>query len=653
MNLRLSVSHNFLCKENRAQPRWSERRQTNDNLWAMGAFSTVTMPPNVVVAHITSGKAICIAALTTNHRHAKNFASAQIMGIDLDKSPGVEALLEDRFVRESAFLVYPTASHTEAAPRSRILFALDKAISDPAEYKRLLLRLMNRFNVPVDEACKDVVRIFYGSTQTGWKADPAAVLTLDALAALEPHPDELKAAEPARQATVITDYDTRKRSEKWALSTKQRVLDKALATPQGERHVAFNDAVQSLIPKSHWPGLETIDADLLWLGQQMDRDADEVKRSIEGAKAKGEYDPLVLPDRAPVAAAPLALPATPALAVSAPAISAASSSAVVWRTTDDSMARYRQRLHEAGNDEAMPLVFPYKSLWGFGGGARILDPGIMVAVVGMSGGMKTSFCECLTDAWRQMDANDGLWWGTEWTWEKMADRAIQRHGGAPKDQMSLHGLWLKEEAKNVPAAQRNGVRLPEIVIQRSENITRIIESWPGKNHQMDESVTDVEVLLGCFESRITELRKAQRNVRYCVWDYIQLLDLYSARGEGEKITSLLGKLKLFCGFTKVIGISASQVTKTSSSSAKSEGDVLQAESGQFFRSDKFNLVLTLNPVYEGKTLTNRGVINVAKNSDGITGLQTVFIDPSKFKWIDKKVPENQQVKPGDVDEIDF
>ena len=662
MTIHLSVSGNFHNKENRAELRWSEKRQANDNIWALGAFSNVTMPPSVIVTHITSGKAICIAALSKNWRNSSNFASAQIMGIDLDESPGVDALLEDKFVSEQAFLVYPTASHSEGAPRSRILFALDEPITDPARYKKLLMRLMYRFNLPIDEACKDVVRIFYGSDKAEWQANREAVLPVSALEALPFHPDELKALQPGQSASAISDYNQRKRAESWALRTKQSVIDKALGTPEGQRHIVFNSAVMNLISKSHWPGLENVEADLRWLGQQMLRDEDEIESSIRGAKAKGEYDPLVLPDR-PTPAAPAIAPDMPDYEpieppdydemLDLPPAPAVSAELVVWRTSDQSMARYRERLRTPRSDGTMPLIFPFKSLWSFGGAARILDVGVMVGIVGMSGGMKTSFCECTTEPWRQMDANDGCWWGTEWTWEKMADRAIQRHGGAPKDEMSLHELWLIEEAQNIPKPQRNGVRLSDQIVSHSEQVSQIIESWPGKNHQMVDPVTDVEILLTCFKLRILELRSAGRNVRYCVWDYVQLLDLYSAKSEADKVTTLLGKLKMFCIEMKVIGIAASQVTKSSSGAAKSGDDVLQAESGQFFRSDKFNLVLTLNPVYEGKLMTNRGVINVAKNSDGKTGLQTVFIDPSKYKWIDKKVPENQQVRQEDLEDVEF
>lgn len=665
--IKLSVSSNFHNKENRGQMRVVDvSTGEKSNAWAHGAFSNATMTPPKIAMHITSGKAICISALKTNWRKSDNFVSSQLMGVDFDQSPGVEALLDDPFVHDHAFLLYPTPSHTPDAPRSRVLFALDVPITDAALYTKLLKRLMHRFQVPVDESCKDVARVFYGSDKAGWVLHEQAVLSIADLEALPPHPDELKPRLVERQATAITDYDTRKRAEKYALGAKQRIIDEALATPAGhdQRHAAFNKAAMEAIAKAKggWPGFESIDADLRWLGQQMGRDDDEVERSIKGAWSKAEPDALVLSDRGTPAPAPYQAPEPPDFepieppdfdAPPLPPTPVETPQSVIWRTSDDSMTRYRERLRRPRTDGSMPLIFPFKSLWGFGGAARIVDVGILVGIVGMSGGMKTSFLECVTEPWRQMDANDGLWWGTEWSWEKMGDRAIQRHGGAAKDQMSLHELWLIEEAQGIPPAQRNGVRLPDSVIAHSEEVSRIIESWPGKNHQMDEPITDLELLLERSGVRIDLLRAAGRKVRYYVWDYMQLLDLYSAKNEADKNTTLLGKIKLFCIEKALIGLVASQVTKNSTSVAKNGDDVLQAESGQFFRSDKFNLVLTLNPVYDGKLMTDRGVINVAKNSDGKTGLQTVFINPSRFKWMDKKVPEDQQVRREDIDDVEF
>jgi hypothetical protein len=652
MNIRLSTTNNFHNKDNRA-PMRPDKDGNPSNLYAYGAYGNVTMPIGVLVKHVTSGKTFCVAALTKNWRHGDNFQSAQIMGVDFDQSPGVDALLADAFVRDHAFLVYPTPSHTEEAPRSRILFALDTPITDQDQYRLLIKRLMHRFNMPVDEGCKDTVRQFHGSDLMGWKANETAVLPLSVLEGLPPHPDELKPPIVRREPTPINDDAARRRAEAYGKATKEGIIADAIATPAnvGQRHAAFNEAAMNLIArvKGGWYGMENVEADLRWLGQQMGEDEKEVEASIRGAWSKATAYDFALPENGNHAASePQRAPAQQRHGepdVVAPA--------VIWRTSAETQQRYRDSFDKPRTNGTMPLVVPFKALHPFGGYARILDVGVLVGVVGMSGGMKTSFLETFTDACRQREETDVMWWGNEWTPDGMASRAVQRYGGARVDDKLMHDLWLIESEQGVPIEQRYGKALPMSVERESKKISGIIESWAGQNHQIEDPVTDINVLLALFAEQIKYLREHGRKVRMCVWDYVQLLDLYSARTESEKITTLLGKLKMFAIEHQVVGFVASQVTKQSSGAAKAGDDVLQAESGQHFRSDKFNLVLTLNPVYEGKLLTNRGVINVAKNSTGKTGVQTVFIDPSKFKWIDKAVPENQQVKQEDIDDVEF
>lgn len=652
MNIRLSTTNNFHNKDNRA-PLKPDRDGNPSNLYAYGAYNNVTMPVGVIVKHVTSGKTFCVAALTTNWRKGENFQSAQIMGVDFDQSPGVDALLADSFVRDHAFLVYPTPSHTEAAPRSRILFALDTPITDQDQYRLLIKRLMHRFSIPVDDACKDTVRQFHGSDLMGWKANETAVLPISILEGLPSHPDELKPTLARREPTPVRDEPTRRRAEAYGRAAKEGILKEALATPAnvGQRHAAFNAAAMNLIArvKGGWYGMENVESDLEWLGRQMGEDEKEVMASIGGAWAKAEPLDFVLPENGNHAASePQRAPTQERHGE--PEVAAPS---VLWRTSVEMQRTYRESFTTPRTNGTMPLIFPLKALRSFGGFACVLDAGVLVGVVGMSGGMKTSFLETITDAWRQMDANDVLWWGTEWSPEGMSVRAVQRYGGANYSDKQMHDLWLIEEQQGIPPNARLGFPLPNHVIEASKKASEIIESWAGVNHQIAEPVTDVNTLLVLFAERIQRLREQGRKVRVCVWDYVQLLDLYSARTESEKITTLLGKLKMFAIEHQVVGLVASQVTKASSGAAKAGDDVLQAESGQHFRSDKFNLVLTLNPVYEGKLMTNRGVINVAKNSTGKTGVQTVFIDPSKFKWIDKAVPDSQQVKAEDIDDVEF
>lgn len=304
-----------------------------------------------------------------------------------------------------------------------------------------------------------------------------------------------------------------------------------------------------------------------------------------------------------------------------------------WRTSDEALDRYSERMAEPLGPS--PIVFPYRTLWEYGGYARVVIPGLLITIVGMAGGMKTAFVEMLTEKWRQQDFHDVLWWGTEWTWEQMADRAIQRYGGASVEAMALHSLWLHERKKGVPEEARLGRELPKPIQERSRKIIETIKSWPGMNHMTEEIVSDLDQLLMIMGQQILDLRASGREIRFVVWDYLQLLDLSGSHSEGERLSNVMGKLQIFCATYQVVGITASQVTKNAAYAAKKEGESLTAESGQNFRSDKPKLVLTLRPIMRNDLLTNEAEIVIDKNNTGRSGKKIVRIDPAHFLWLDE------------------
>lgn len=639
--LALSISKYFHDKANNA-PERPDRDGELSNRWAYAAFDNVLWTPVQIIEHIRAGSAICVAATTNNHRKGEYFKSAQLMGVDFDKGPGVIELLRDPLVDGYAFLVYATPSSTDDAPRSRVLFRLDAPITDPLEYKRLLKRLMYKLDVDgIDEQCKDPVRIFYGSAGKKASDVPSAVLPIELLQLLPPHPDELPKPVSDVPLRLIEPTDKRgmTRLEAYAKTTRENILNELAGTPDGmdQRHGAINSATMKLAgySKGGWQGFDGWENEVRQLGRLWGREDQEIEASISGAYEKATPKTVGLPDDPlpPVTQAVVAKNATtepepPPEQASAPAV-------INWHTSAESMRRYRERLTVARTDGKLPLIFPYRALHDFRGFCRVVAPGVMIGVVGMSGGMKTSFVETITDAWKQMDCNDVLWYGPEWNWEKMADRAVQRYGGANLTDVMLHELWMQEQALGVKA--RDGVRLPKAAYEESLRVSEDIERWAGMNHYIEQMDVDIDDLLKASTQRLTDAKEMGRHIRIAVWDYLQLLDMRSARSEQDRIGSILGRVKAFCVEHSLIGIVASQVTKTASSDTKENQKLLTSEAGQFFRSDKFNLVLTLNPVYDGKLLTDKGYINVDKNSIGKTGAVEVGIDPARLRWLDSAV----------------
>ncbi len=645
--VKLGVSPHFTNKTNNAPAR-SSKDGVAHNRWAFGAFATTTLDADGICKHVIAGKAICVAACKDNWRKEANFISAQIIGADFDHDTSVAALAADAFVGEHAFLIYATPSSTPEHPRSRALFLLDMPLENLAGYKQYVKRLLYHLNAEVDEQCKDGARIFFGSTTTDYSFAASARLPLSVLEALPPHPDELHSpAQPApREALLIRDPDTQKRLLAYATVVRERELSALASVPEGMdlRHGAINGAIMRLVGyiKGGWVGFDGVEDDIRAVCHRMGRADQEIEASLKGAFVKATPVPVALPASAP--ATPSRLTATSATAPMPHA------PAPQWHTSTDSMARYRERLTNAVSGDLTPLVFPFRALHDFGGFCRIISPGVMVGIVGMSGGMKTSMVETLTDAWRQMGANDVLWWGPEWDWERMADRAVQRYGTLAKPTASitdvaLHELWLQEDNDKVPFKQRAGVRLSDAAYTNSMDAAASISTWSGMCHFVEDMDIDVDTLLALSAERLQKAREQGRHIRAAVFDYVQLMDMRSVRTEGERISAVLGRIKAFCVENRLIGIVASQVTKTASGAARDGVEALKAESGQFFRSDKFNLILTLNPVYEGSTMTQLGVIHVAKNSAGRTGQQTVFIDPSRFKWLDRKAESKSEVQP--------
>ncbi len=152
----LSISHSFFNKGASAQ------RDFGYN------WSTVSLTKFQIAAHLLHGKAIAVAALRNGHRQTGAFLSAQIILIDLDSGPDVQTLAEDPFIQQHAFLIYATSSSTPEQPRSRLAFVLDTLVTDPGLYKQWVKRLQADFGRKgfiVDVACKDAVRMFFGSHQ--------------------------------------------------------------------------------------------------------------------------------------------------------------------------------------------------------------------------------------------------------------------------------------------------------------------------------------------------------------------------------------------------------------------------------------------------------------------------------------------------------
>lgn len=94
-------------------------------------------------------------------RKEENFIRSNILTVDIDQGMTLETALADPFIKENAALLYTTPSHTSEANRFRIVFVLDRMITEASEMRSAYTGIIRKFGG--DKACKDACRLFYGS----------------------------------------------------------------------------------------------------------------------------------------------------------------------------------------------------------------------------------------------------------------------------------------------------------------------------------------------------------------------------------------------------------------------------------------------------------------------------------------------------------
>jgi hypothetical protein len=133
----------------------------NSPLWQIAAtdFECVELTIPELADHINRGHAYCVQH--KGRRRDKNFQCSDILSVDIDKGWRVEDALKDGFVQKHAAILYPTASHTEARHRFRIVFRLPRTITDASEMRTAYTGIVRKFGG--DAACTDACHFFFGS----------------------------------------------------------------------------------------------------------------------------------------------------------------------------------------------------------------------------------------------------------------------------------------------------------------------------------------------------------------------------------------------------------------------------------------------------------------------------------------------------------
>lgn len=128
------------------------------------SFYNREIEPDYLMQAVYNGQSI-----TTWHkdhwRTSGNYICGQHLGLDFDSGDDnsrMASLLKDKFILKYAAFIHSTISHTDEAPRSRVIFLLDTPIMQPKNYVLASTALLWLYGT-ADRSCKDCVRLFFGS----------------------------------------------------------------------------------------------------------------------------------------------------------------------------------------------------------------------------------------------------------------------------------------------------------------------------------------------------------------------------------------------------------------------------------------------------------------------------------------------------------
>jgi hypothetical protein len=98
------------------------------------------------------------------YRVKENVISSQLLALDSDtgdERSDFETLLADSFIGQYAALLHATASATPDAPRTRVIFLLEKPLA-PVAYEQALRALLHRYPF-CDQSVNHAAVVFYGA----------------------------------------------------------------------------------------------------------------------------------------------------------------------------------------------------------------------------------------------------------------------------------------------------------------------------------------------------------------------------------------------------------------------------------------------------------------------------------------------------------
>ena len=133
---------------------------------------------------IAIGNTFCPAVLKGGTKN-ENWVKQELVAIDIDNEDTstdiltIEqaiSLLKEHNINPIGY--YNTFNHTASKPKFRLLFLLDRTITE-ADKMKFILETLISFIPQADKSCKDLSRLFYGTNKQAVILDPNARITYE------------------------------------------------------------------------------------------------------------------------------------------------------------------------------------------------------------------------------------------------------------------------------------------------------------------------------------------------------------------------------------------------------------------------------------------------------------------------------------------
>ena len=146
--LRLSINQRLINKN-----------ELQDNDAFINGWTNKLLTIDELAQSVKQGFAYC--SELKGQRATNKFVASDIISADLDNVGDLKEVRNNPLVKDHATLIYTTHSHTKEAPKLRIVFALERTITDPIEMRAATRSLALRLSS--DGSVVDPARLFFGS----------------------------------------------------------------------------------------------------------------------------------------------------------------------------------------------------------------------------------------------------------------------------------------------------------------------------------------------------------------------------------------------------------------------------------------------------------------------------------------------------------